>query len=298
MGEETGQALTERESSDDGSLPESLTMYLQEIGQFPLLNAEEEKLLGSQAKHGGEDEAQEAQRRLVEANLRLVVRIAKRYIGQGLPLMDLIQEGNLGLMRAADKFDYQRGYKFSTCAAWWIRQSIVRALANHGRTIRIPVNLVEKLHHLLSIRHSLTQEYGREPIYMELATAMRAPPKKVSQIIKISQQPVSLETPVGKEGNSGLLVDFVEDETLPQPTEAATNELLKGQLQDVLASLSPREQRVIELRFGLGDDYTHTLKETGREFKLTKERIRQIENKALRKLRHPKHSRKLREYLE
>ena len=288
----------ERESLDDGLLPESLTMYLQEIGQFLLLNAEEEKLLGSQAKHGSEDEAQEAKRRLVEANLRLVVSIAKRHTGRGLPLVDLIQEGNLGLMQAANKFDYQRGYKFSTYAAWWIRQSIGRALANHGRTIRIPVNLVEKLHHLLSISHSLTQEYGREPIYTELAMAMQASPKQVSQIIKISQQPVSLETPVGKEGNSESLGDFVEDEMLPQPTEVATSELLKGQLQDVLASLSPRERRVIELRFGLGDDYTHTLEETGREFGLTKERIRQIENKALRKLRHPKHIRKLWEYLE
>ena len=296
---EASQGLTEKitRGADTETPPDSVNAYLKEIGNFRLLSAEEEKVLGSQVKHGSKDEAQEARRHLIEANLRLVVSIAKHYIGQGLPLMDLIQEGNIGLIRAVDRFDYQRGYKFSTYATWWIRQSITRAIADKGRTIRIPVHMMEKINHLFRISHSLAQEYGREPTEGELAAEMQTSPKKVGEIIKATRQPLSLETPFGEDRDC-YLGDFIEDETMPQPAEVATNELLKEQLQGVLASLSAKERRLIELRFGLGDGRSRTLDEVGWEFGLTRERIRQIENKALRKLRHPKHSRKLREYLE
>ena len=293
------QELIERvtESPDLEVLSDSVREYFREIGNLPLVNAEEEKLLGRQVKHGSKDEAQEARGRLIEANLRLVVSIAKNYVGQRLPLMDLIQEGNIGLIRAVDKFDYRKGYKFSTYATWWIRQSITRAIANQTRTIRIPIHMVEKINHLFRISHSLAQEYGREPVREELAEAMQTSPKKVGEIIKAARQPLSLETSFGEDRDC-YLADFIEDETMPQPAEVATNELLEEQLQGVLASLSAKERRVIELRFGLGDGRSRTLDGVGREFGLTRERIRQIENKALRKLHHPKRSRKLREYLE
>ncbi|GAI16840.1 unnamed protein product, partial [marine sediment metagenome] len=260
-GREIGQELIEEvaESPDAERLPDSVSMYLGEIARFPLLNAEEEKLLGRQIKHGSKSEAQEARRRLIEANLRLVVSIAKNYISRGLSLMDLIQEGNIGLIRTVDKFDYQRGYKFSNYATWWIRQGITRAIADKGRTIRIPVHIVEVIRRLSTITHSLAQEYGREPTEKELAAEMQTSPKKVGQIIKATELPVSLEAPL--KGESGYIGDFIKDKTTPQPPEVATNELLKQQLEDVLALLSARERRVIELRFGLGDDRNHTLAE-------------------------------------
>ena len=282
---------------DVETLPESIVMYLHEIDRFPLINAEEEKVLGSQVKHGGKNEAQEAKRLLIEANLRLVVSIAKKYIGQGLPLMDLIQEGNIGLMRAVDKFDYRRGCKFSTHATWWIRQAVRRAIADQSQTIRIPVHMIEKIKRLFRISHSLIQQYGREPTKEELAAEMHTCPSKVEQITKATQYPVSLETPIGDEGDYHL-GDSIEDKTIPWPTEVAANKLLKEQLDDVLALLPAKERHVIELRFGLVDGRSRTLEEVGQEFGVTRERIRQIEAKALRKLRHPKRSRKLREYLE
>lgn len=284
-------------SSDTGILPDSVSTYLQEIRRFSLLNAEEEKLLGSQLKHGSKSEVQEARRHLIEANLRLVVSIAKNYVGRGLPLMDLIQEGNIGLMRAVDRFDYRRGCKFSTYATWWIRQAINRAIADKARTIRIPVHMAQAINRLFTVSHGLVQEYGREPTEKELAAEMQTLPNKVGQIIKATQYPLSLEAPIGEDGDC-CLGDFVEDKTMPQPAEVAINELLKEQLHDLLASLSAKEQRVIELRFGLGDGRRRTLEEVGQEFGVTRERIRQIESKALKKLRHPRHSRKLREYLD
>ncbi len=282
---------------DIETLSESATTYLHEIAQFPLLDAEEEKLLGSQIKHGGRNEVQEARRRLIEANLRLVVSVAKNYVGRGLSLMDLIQEGNLGLMRAVNKFDYRKGYKFSTYATWWIRQSINRAIANQARIIRIPVHMMDSISRLLRVSHGLTQEYGREPNKQELAAGMETSPEKLERITKAAQYPVSLETPVGEEADR-YLVDLIEDKKLPQPSEVAVGAALKEQLQEVLASLSAKEKRVIELRFGLGDGVRRTLEEVGREFGVTRERVRQIEKKALKKLRHPKRSRKLREYLD
>jgi len=299
LGQRTSQELIETasESSEVQMLPESVSTYFQQIGRFPLLNAEDEKLLGSQVKHGGKDEAQDAKRRLIEANLRLVVSIAKNYLGWGLPLMDLIQEGNIGLMRAVDRFDYRRGCKFSTYATWWIRQAINRAIADKARTIRIPVHMAQVINRLFTVSHGLVQEYGREPTEKELAAEMQTLPNKVEEIIKATQYPASLETPIGEDGDC-CLGDFVEDKTMPHPAEVATSELLKEQLHDLLASLSAKEQRVIELRFGLGDGRRRTLEEVGQEFGVTRERIRQIESKALRKLRHPRHSRKLREYLD
>jgi len=296
---ETGQGLVDKvaENSDVGTLPESVTIYLHEIARFPLLSAEEEKLLGWQIKHGKKTEAQEAKRCLVESNLRLVVSMAKKHINRGLSLMDLIQEGNLGLMRAVNKFDYQRGYKFSTYATWWIRQSINRAIADKSRTIRIPVHMTDKINRLLCVNQGLTQEYGREPNRQELAAKMETSPEKVGRITKAAQYPVSLEYHFGEEAASDTLGDFIEDKTVPQPAEVATNELLKEQLNDILASLPPKERRVVELRFGLGDGRRRTLEEVGQEFNVTRERVRQIEAKALRKLRHPSRSRKLKDYL-
>jgi len=293
------QELIDRvtEGLDVETPPDSVGIYLHEISRLPLLSADEEKLLGSQIKDGSQDEAQEARGCLIRSNLRLVVSIAKNYLGRGVPLMDLIQEGNVGLIRAADKFDYRKGYKFSTYASWWIRQSITRAVANQARTIRIPAHVVDKVNRLFRVRHGLVQEYGREPTEKELAAEMQTSPKKVGDMIKANQQPVSLETPIGDE-RGGCLSDFVEDKGSPQPADVAIKQGLKEQLQDVLASLSVKERRVMELRFGLGDGRSRTLDEVGQEFGLTRERIRQIERKALRKLRHPKRSRKLREYLE
>jgi len=296
---ETGQGLVDKvaENSDVGTLPESATIYLHEIARFPLLSAEQEKLLGSQLEHSSKNEAQEAKRRLIESNLRLVVSIAKKYVGRGLSLMDLIQEGNLGLMRAVNKFDYQRGYKFSTYATWWIRQAINRAIADKARTIRIPVHMLDAINRLLRISQGLTQEYGREPNRQELATKMETSPEKVGRITKAAQFPSSLEYQLGEEPDSGTLGDFIEDKTAPQPAEVAANELLKEQLHDMVASLPAKERRVIELRFGLGDGRSRTLEEVGQEFGLTRERVRQIEKKALGKLRHPSRSRKLKDYL-
>jgi len=240
---ETDQGLIDKvaESSDVGTLPESVTIYLREIARFPLLGAEQEKLLGSQLEHGNKNKTQEARRRLIEGNLRLVISIAKNYQGRGLSLMDLIQEGNLGLMRAANKFDYRRGYKFSTYATWWIRQAINRAIADKARTIRIPVHMLDAINRLLRVNQGLTQEYGREPNRQELATEMETSTGKVGQITKAAQCPVSLEYHIGEEADSDTLGDFVEDKTMPQPADVATNELLKEQLNDILASLPPKE---------------------------------------------------------
>jgi RNA polymerase primary sigma factor len=283
---------------DTETLPESATTYLHEIARFPLLDAEEEKLLGWQIRQGNKNEAQEAKRRLIEANLRLVVSVAKNYAGRGLSLMDLIQEGNLGLMRAVNKFDYRKGCKFSTHATWWIRQSITRAIANQARTIRIPVHMTNSIGRLLRISHGLTQEYGREPNNQELAAEMETSPEKVEQIRKAAQHAVSLECHLGEGTEGDTLGDLVEDKTMPQPAEVATKELLKAQLEDVMALLPAKERRVIELRFGFGDGCSRTLDEVGQEFGVTRERIRQVENKALAKLRHIERSRKLREYIE
>jgi RNA polymerase primary sigma factor len=296
---EASQVLTEKVTRgiDAETLSDPLRIYLREIGSFLLLSAEEEKVLSHRVKHGSKNKAQEARRRLIEANLRLVVSVAKHYVGQGLSLMDLIQEGNLGLIRAVDKFDYQQGYKFSTYATWWIRQSITRAIANQSRTIRIPVHMMGSISRLIRVSDGLTQEYGREPTDKELAAEMQSSPRKVGEIIKATKQPLSLETPIGEEGAS-YLGDFVEDKRLPQPAEVTMNRALEEELQNLLASLPAKERRVIELRFGLGDGRSRTLEEVGWEFGVTRERIRQIEAKALRKLRHPKRSRKLREYLD
>lgn len=285
------------EGLDVETPPDSVSTYLHEISCLPLLNADEEKSLGSQIKIGTQDEAQEARGRLITGNLRLVVSIAKNYLGRGMPLMDLIQEGNLGLMRAVDKFDYQKGYKFSTYATWWIRQYITRAIDGQARTIRIPLHMVDKMKRLFRLSHRLTQEYGREPTKEELAAEMQTSPEKIGEMIKATQQPFSLETPIGDEGTT-LLGDFIEDKAMPRPPDVAIKGALKEQVHDVLASLSAKEQRVIQLRFGLADGRNRTLDEVGEEFGLTRERIRQIEQSALRKMHHPKRSRKLREYLD
>jgi len=295
---EAGQGTTRATTDLDAkTLPSSVSLYLTEIGKLPLLDAKEEKLLASQVKHGSKDEAEEARRRLIVANLLLVVSIAKRYLGRGLSLMDLIQEGNLGLIRAVDKFDYRKGYKFSTYATHWIRQGIGRAIADKARTIRIPVHMVGAINRLFRTKYSLTQEYGREPTEEELATEMHLSPKKVSEIIKATKQPYSLEMPIEEEGDASLY-DFIEDKESPQPAELAAKVALKEQLQDLLAELPAKERRVIELRFGLVDNRNHTLEEVGQELGVTRERIRQIQGKVLRKLRRPMHSRKLHEYLE
>ena len=275
------------------SLEDPVRMYLKEIGKVPLLSAEEEMELAQRIEDG--DEA--AKKRLSEANLRLVVSIAKRYVGRGMQFLDLIQEGNLGLMKAVEKFDFRKGYKFSTYATWWIRQAITRAIADQARTIRIPVHMVETINKLIRVQRQLLQEYGREPIPEEIAKEMGVPVERVREIMKISQEPVSLETPIGEEEDSHL-GDFVEDDHVPTPPEAAAYTLLGEQLSEVLDTLTDREQKVLRLRFGLDDGRARTLEEVGKEFKVTRERIRQIEAKALRKLRHPSRSRKLKDYLD
>ena len=278
---------------DSVSIEDPVRMYLKEIGKVPLLSAEEEVELAQRMEEGD----QVAKNKLAEANLRLVVSIAKRYVGRGMLFLDLIQEGNLGLMKAVEKFDYRKGYKFSTYATWWIRQAITRAIADQARTIRIPVHMVETINKLIRVSRQLLQEFGREPSPEEIAEAMGITVERVHEILKISQEPVSLETPIGEEEDSHL-GDFLPDENVPVPAEAATFTLLKEQLGEVLSTLTEREQRVLILRFGLEDGKARTLEEVGKEFNVTRERIRQIEAKALRKLRHPSRSRKLKDYLD
>ncbi|MDA8189048.1 MAG: RNA polymerase sigma factor RpoD [Dehalococcoidales bacterium] len=304
----------EHEGIDD-----PVRMYLREIGRVPLLSAAEEVALATMMERGilasrrlmlpnlSHEERVKleqdiirgdlARRRLTEANLRLVVSVAKKYIGRGMSLLDLIQEGNIGLLRAVEKFDYRKGYKFSTYATWWIRQAITRAIADQARTIRIPVHMVETINKLIRVSRRLLQELGREPTSEEIAMEMLISPEKVREIIKVSQEPVSLETPIGEEEDSHL-GDFIEDQGALAPADAASHQLLKEQVEDVLDSLSHRERRVLQLRFGLDDGRSRTLEEVGKEFGVTRERIRQIEAKALRKLRHPSRSKKLKDYLE
>ena len=278
---------------DGVSIEDPVRMYLKEIGKVPLLSAEEEIELAKRMELGD----QEAKKRLAEANLRLVVSIAKRYVGRGMLFLDLIQEGNLGLIKAVEKFDYRKGYKFSTYATWWIRQAITRAIADQARTIRIPVHMVETINKLIRVSRQLLQELGREPTPEEIAAEMNMPVERVREILKISQEPVSLETPIGEEEDSHL-GDFIQDDNVPVPADAAAFTLLKEQLEEVLGTLTEREQKVLTLRFGLEDGRARTLEEVGKEFNVTRERIRQIEAKALRKLRHPSRSKKLKDYLE
>ena len=281
-------------SIPDGiSIEDPVRMYLKEIGKVPLLSAEEEIELAKRMENGD----QEAKKRLAEANLRLVVSIAKRYVGRGMLFLDLIQEGNLGLIKAVEKFDYRKGYKFSTYATWWIRQAITRAIADQARTIRIPVHMVETINKLIRVSRQLLQELGREPTPEEISEEMGMPVDRVREILKISQEPVSLETPIGEEEDSHL-GDFIQDDNVPVPAEAASFTLLREQLVEVLGTLTEREQKVLRLRFGLDDGRARTLEEVGKEFNVTRARIRQIEAKALRKLRHPSRSRKLKDYLD
>ena len=281
-------------SVPDGiSIEDPVRMYLKEIGKVPLLSADEEVELAKRMAEGDED----AKKRLAEANLRLVVSIAKRYVGRGMLFLDLIQEGNLGLIKAVEKFDYHKGFKFSTYATWWIRQAITRAIADQARTIRIPVHMVETINKLIRVSRQLLQELGREPTPEEIAAELDMPVERVREILKISQEPVSLETPIGEEEDRHL-GDFIQDDNVPVPAEAAAQTLLKEQLDEVLDTLTEREQKVLRLRFGMDDGRARTLEEVGKEFDVTRERIRQIEAKALRKLRHPSRSRKLRDYLD
>ena len=278
---------------DGVSVEDPVRMYLKEIGKVPLLSAEREIELAQRMEEGDE----EAKKELAEANLRLVVSIAKRYVGRGMLFLDLIQEGNLGLIKAVEKFDYHKGYKFSTYATWWIRQAITRAIADQARTIRIPVHMVETINKLIRVSRQLLQELGREPTPEEIAKELDMPVDRVREILKISQEPVSLETPIGEEEDSHL-GDFIQDDNVPVPAEAAAQTLLKEQLDEVLDTLTEREQKVLRLRFGMNDGRARTLEEVGKEFDVTRERIRQIEAKALRKLRRPSRSRKLRDYLD
>ena len=301
-GELTGDpelVMDEEDIDLEASIPKGIAvddpvrMYLKEIGKVPLLSADEEIELAQRMEQGDE----EAKKRLCEANLRLVVSIAKRYVGRGMLFLDLIQEGNLGLIKAVDKFDYRKGYKFSTYATWWIRQAITRSIADQARTIRIPVHMVETINKLIRVSRQLLQTYGREPSPEEIAVEMGLSVEKVREIQKIAQEPVSLETPIGEEEDSHL-GDFIPDEDVPAPAEAAAFSMLKEQLVEVLDTLTEREQKVLKLRFGLEDGRARTLEEVGKEFDVTRERIRQIEAKALRKLRHPSRSKKLKDYLE
>ena len=282
------------EHYDEGEakLDDPIRLYLREIGKIPLLTPEQEMDLAKRMSEGDED----ARRQMSEANLRLVVSIAKRYVGRGMQLLDLIQEGNLGLMKAVEKFDYTKGYKFSTYATWWIRQAITRAIADQARTIRIPVHMVETINRVLRTSHSMVQKLGREPTTDEIAQELHMEVSKVEEILKIAQEPVSLETPIGEEEDSHL-GDFIQDDEASQPSEEASYTLLREQLEDVLSTLTPREEEVLRMRFGLRDGKPHTLEEVGKEFDVTRERIRQIESKALRKLRHPSRSKKLRDFL-
>ena len=296
---EMDEDKAEEEVDIDLSIPEGISiddpvrMYLKEIGRVPLLSADEEIALAKRMEAGDE----EAQKELAEANLRLVVSIAKRYVGRGMLFLDLIQEGNLGLIKAVEKFDYNKGYKFSTYATWWIRQAITRAIADQARTIRIPVHMVETINKLIRVSRQLLQQLGREPSPEEIAEAMEISVERVREIMKIAQEPVSLETPIGEEEDSHL-GDFIEDQDAPAPAEAASFMLLKEQLEEVLDTLTEREERVLRLRFGLDDGRARTLEEVGQNFGVTRERIRQIESKALRKLRHPSRSRKLKDFLD
>ena len=296
---EEGEDEPEDDENLDLSIPQGVgiddpvRMYLKEIGKVDLLTAEEEVSIAKRIEEGDETARQE----LIEANLRLVVSIAKKYVGRGLLFLDLIQEGNMGLMKAVEKFDYTKGYKFSTYATWWIRQAITRAIADQARTIRIPVHMVETINKLIRVSRQLLQELGREPTPEEIGEEMDLSPDKVREIMKISQEPVSLETPIGEEEDSNL-GDFIEDEDAPAPAKAASYSLLKEQIDQVLDSLTEREKRVLELRFGIEDGRPRTLEEVGKEFGVTRERIRQIESKALRKLRHPTRSKKLKDYLD
>ncbi len=295
--EDIGEEIAEIESVATGTegvaINDPVRMYLKEIGKVPLLSANEEIEIAKRMADGD----QEAKRQLAEANLRLVVSVAKRYVGRGMLFLDLIQEGNLGLIKAVEKFDYRKGYKFSTYATWWIRQAITRAIADQARTIRIPVHMVETINKLIRVNRQLLQEYGREPRPDEIAAEMGISEEKVREIIKVAQEPVSLETPIGEEEDSHL-GDFIPDDDAPAPAEVAAFTLLKEQLMEVLDTLTPREEKVLRLRFGLDDGKARTLEEVGKEFNVTRERIRQIEAKALRKLRHPSRSKKLKDFLE
>ena len=291
--EVTEEEMNETEAmADTFSTDDPVRMYLKEIGKVPLLTPEEEQEL---AKRMAEGDA-EAKHRMEEANLRLVVSIAKRYVGRGMLFLDLIQEGNLGLIKAVEKFDYTKGYKFSTYATWWIRQAITRAIADQARTIRIPVHMVETINRVLRTSHSMVQKLGREPTTKEIADELHIEESKVEEVLKIAQEPVSLETPIGEEEDSHL-GDFIQDDEASQPSEEASYTLLREQLEEVLSTLTPREEQVLRMRFGLTDGKPHTLEEVGKEFDVTRERIRQIESKALRKLRHPSRSKKLRDFL-
>ena len=280
------------EDVENAKLDDPVRMYLKEIGRIKLLTPEEEQEIAKKMAEGDED----ARKRMSEANLRLVVSIAKRYVGRGMQLLDLIQEGNLGLMKAVEKFDYTKGYKFSTYATWWIRQSITRAIADQARTIRIPVHMVETINKVLRTSHSMVQSLGREPTTQEIAAELHMDVQKVEEILKIAQEPVSLETPIGEEDDSHL-GDFIQDDDASQPAEEASYTLLREQLEEVLKTLTPREEEVLRMRFGLIDGKPHTLEEVGKKFDVTRERIRQIEAKALRKLRHPSRSKKLKDFL-
>ena len=293
VAEEIAELETEITAADGVGIDDPVRMYLKEIGKVPLLNAQEEIDIAKRMA-GGDDLAKQQH---AEANLRLVVSVAKRYVGRGMLFLDLIQEGNLGLIKAVEKFDYRKGYKFSTYATWWIRQAITRAIADQARTIRIPVHMVETINKLIRINRQLLQELGRDPRPDEIAREMGISEEKVREIIKIAQEPVSLETPIGEEEDSHL-GDFIPDDDAPAPAEVAAFTLLKEQLMEVLDTLTPREEKVLRLRFGLDDGKARTLEEVGREFNVTRERIRQIEAKALRKLRHPSRSKKLRDFLE
>ena len=286
-------ALEQELSAEGVALEDPVKTYLKEIGQVPLLSAQQEMELARAAQAGNE----EARRKLSEANLRLVVSVAKRYAGRGLPFLDLIQEGNLGLMKAAEKFEPERGFKFSTYATWWIRQSITRAIADQGRTIRIPVHLVENINRVKKTAGELLRKNGREPTVEEIAVRMDLEPDKVRELLQLAQDPISLETPVGEEEDAHL-EDFIQDEDAGIPVDEAGRQLLRRELFSVLKSLTPREERVIALRFGLEDGRAHTLEELGKEFNVTRERVRQIEAKALRKLRHPSRAKRLRDYLD
>ncbi len=292
-------SMAEPEDSEDiPAIPDTIKlddpvrMYLKEIGKIPLLSQEEELSIAQRMAEGDE----KAKQQMVESNLRLVVSIAKRYVGRGMQLLDLIQEGNLGLLKAVDKFDYTKGYKFSTYATWWIRQAITRAIADQARTIRIPVHMVETINRVIRTAHSMVQTLGREPTHEEIAKEMKMDISRVEEIMKIAQEPVSLETPIGEEEDSHL-GDFIQDDVVSQPADVAADTMLHEQLEEVLTTLTPREEQVLRMRFGLVDGKAHTLEEVGKEFDVTRERIRQIESKALRKLRHPSRSKKLRDFL-